>query len=349
MKRSWFIVGALVATALIGFSSCSQDAASKPNFIFKAAPKTGVVAKIGDVEISEQEMLKGIESQVYEAEEKLHELKMGRIRSLVLKSLMDADPRKKDLSNDEFLEKYIASSVKVTDKDIENFITERKIPKENVNDQIKEKVRQFIEMEKKKEAIENWIGEKTKKSPVEVYLAQPSRPTFEVDLGNAPFTGAADAKVTIVEFSDFQCPFCSKGADVMNELKKKYGNKIKIAFKNYPLPFHTHAKDAAHAGLCVNEQSPESFWKLHDLMFADQTKLSKEDLKASVKKIGVKADLYDQCMASGKFMAAIEADMEQGKDLGVQSTPTFFVNGQLINGAHPVEVFSEIIDQELAK
>lgn len=349
MKRSWFMSGAFVLAAAIGFSSCSQDADSKPNFIFKPAPKNGVVAKIGDVEISEQEMLKGIESQVYDAETKLHELKMGRIRSLVLKSLMEADPRKKDLSNDEFLDKYIANDVTVSKKDIEAFITERKIPKENINDQIKEKVRQFLEVEKKKEAIENWIGEKTKKSAVEVYLTQPSRPTFEVDIGSAPFTGASDAKVTIVEFSDFQCPFCSKGADIMNEIKKKYGKKVKIAFKNYPLPFHTHAKDAAHAGLCVNEQKPELFWKLHDLMFADQTKLAREDLKASVKKIGGNSEEFDQCMSSNKFMAAIEADIEQGKDLGVQSTPTFFVNGQLINGAHPLEVFAEIIDTELAK
>ncbi|MFX3675491.1 MAG: DsbA family protein [bacterium] len=349
MKRSWFMTGVFVFAAAIGFSSCSQDADSKPNFIFKPAPKDGIVAKIGDVEITEKEMLQGIESQVYDAEVKLHELKMGRIRSLVLKSLMEGDSRKKGLSNDEFLEKYIANDIKISNKDIDAFIAERKIPKENVNDQIKEKVRQFLEMEKKKEAIENWIGEKTKKSAVEVYIAEPSRPVFDVDTGSAPFAGGADAKVTVVEFSDFQCPFCAKGAEIMNELKKKYGSKIKIAFKNYPLPFHTHAKDAAHAGLCVNEQKSEYFWKLHDLMFADQTKLSREDLKASAKKIGANSEEFDKCMSSNKFMAAIEADMEQGKDLGVQSTPTFFVNGQLINGAHPVETFSEIIDRELAK
>src|SRR5690606_7404149 len=100
--------------------------------------------------------------------------------------------------------------------------------------------RQFLEMEKKKEAIENWIGEKTKNAPVEVYIAEPKRPVYEVNVGDAPYVGGADAKVTIVEFSDFQCPFCAKGAELMGEVKKKYGNKVKIAFKNYPLPFHTH-------------------------------------------------------------------------------------------------------------
>lgn len=349
MKRSWFMASALVLAAALGFSACSNDADSKPNFIFKPAPKDGVVAKIGDTEITEAEMLKSIEAQVYDAEVKVHELKMGRIRSLVLKTLMEADPKKEGLSNDEYLDKYIANNIKVSDKDINAFIEERKIPKENVNDQIKEKVRQFLEMEKKKQAIENWIGEKTKKAPVEVYIAEPKRPVYEVNVGDAPFVGGADAKVTIVEFSDFQCPFCAKGAELMNEVKKKYGNKVKIAFKNYPLPFHTHAKEAAHAALCVHEQKPELFWKLHDLMFADQTKLSPSDLKASAEKIGAKGQEFDACMSSKKFMAKIEADMEEGKDLGVQSTPTFFVNGQLVQGAYPIETFAEIIDKELAK
>lgn len=349
MKRSWFMGGALLVVAAAGFVSCSQDAKSTPNYIFKAAPKEGVVAKIGDVTVTEQEMLQGIESQVYDAELKLHELKMGRIRAIVLKTLMEADSRKKDMSNDEFLDKYIANDIKVSDKEINAFIEERKIPKENINDQIKEKVRQFLEVEKKKVAIENWIGQKTKNSPVEVYVSEPKRPTFDVEVGNAPFVGGADAKVTVVEFSDFQCPFCAKGAEIMNEVKKKYGNKVKIVFKNYPLPFHTHAKDAAHAALCVHEQKAELFWKLHDVMFADQTKLARSDLGAAAKKVGADSSKFDACMSSNKFMAAIEADMEQGKNLGVQSTPTFFVNGQLINGAHPIEVFSQIIDTELNK
>lgn len=349
MKRSWLISIGVVLATVVGLSACSNDADSKPNFIFKPAPKEGVVAKIGDTLITEDEMLKSIESQVYDAEVKLHELKMSRIRTLVLKTLMDNDPNKKGLSNDEFLEKNISGKVKVSDKEINAFIEERKIPKENINDQIKEKVRQFLEMEKKKQAIENWIAEKTKKSPVEVYLPEPRRPVFEVNVGNAPFVGGADAKVTIVEYSDFQCPFCAKGAELMNEIKKKYGNKVKIAFKNYPLPFHTHAKDAAHAALCVHEEKAEYFWKLHDVMFADQTKLSPTDLKGLAKKIGANSEKFDQCMSSNKFMASIEKDMQEGQDLGVQSTPTFFVNGQLVQGAYPIEVFSEIIDRELAK
>ena len=349
MKHSWLLASFVVLIGAFLVSACSQDAGSRPNFIFKSAPKQGVVAKIGDKMVTEQEMLANIKAQVYDAEMKIFELKMNRIRALLLKTLIERDPRKKGLSNDDFLEKYIANNVKISNKEIDVFISERKIPKANVNDQIKEKVRQFLGMEAKKKAIEKWIGQKTKKSAVEVYLSEPQRPIYEVDVGSAPFVGGGDAKVTIVEFSDFQCPFCSKGAEIMTSLKKKYGKKIKIAFKNYPLPFHTHARSAAHAALCVEEQKTQYFWKLHNVMFADQTKLSQEEIKKSVKKIGANIKDYEACMSGNKFMTKIDADIEEGKKLGVQSTPTFFVNGQLVQGARSLEIFSQVIDKELKK
>lgn len=163
------------------------------------------------------------------------------------------------------------------------------------------------------------------------------------------FVGDKDAKVTIVEFSDFQCPFCAKGADLLKEIKKKYGNKVKVVFKNFPLPFHNHAEAAAVAGLCANEQSVDSFWKMHDEMFANQEALDAEGLKKTAKKIGLKMDQFEKCVSENKHLAAVKADMEDGKKAKVKSTPTFFINGQVINGAQPMDVFAEAIDEELAR
>ena len=262
---------------------------------------------------------------------------------------MDKDSRKKGLSNDEFLEKYIAKDVKISEKEIDAFIKDQNIPSEHINPQVREKIRSYLEMERKKEAVDNWIAEQTKKNPVEVYIQKPRRPTFPVEVGNAPVTGGKDAKVTIVEFSDFQCPFCAKGADILTALKKKYGNKIKVAFKNFPLPFHNHAEEAAVAGLCANEQGTNFFWKMHDAMFANQDSLDTEGLKKTAKKIGLKPDEFEKCLSEKKYLSQVKQDMEEGRKIKVKSTPTFFINGQLINGAQPVEVFSEIIDEELAR
>ena len=155
--------------------------------------------------------------------------------------------------------------------------------------------------------------------------------------------------MTIVEYSDFQCPFCSKAAVTVGEIEKKYGSKVKVVFKNYPLPFHSQARIAAEAAQCANEQGVKFFWKMHDAMFADQTKLDQDNLIATAKKAGVKEADFKSCLAATKHKAVIDADMAEGQKLGIKSTPTFFINGKLVSGAQPAEVFSEVIDEELAK
>jgi protein-disulfide isomerase len=349
MKRSFLSTFGMAVIAGVLFYSCSKTVESKPSFLFKSAPDQTAGVKIGGKVISQTELFAGSESDLYEAEMKVFEIKMNKMKAKVLEILMDQDPKKKGLSNDQYLEKYVTNNVKVSKKEIDAFVVERKIPKEHLNDQMKGRIQQFLAIEHKKKAIDSWLASKTKKSPIEVYFKKPERPVFNVSAGDAPFMGGADAKVTVIEYSDFQCPFCSKGATIMNDLKKKYGNKIKIVFKNFPLPFHNHAKKAAEAGLCVHEQDKKKFWAAHDAMFADQTKLDREGLVNTAKKLKVKMDQFTKCLDSGKYAAKVAETMEEGKKVGVKSTPTFFVNGKMINGAHPVETFSELIDRELAK
>jgi len=328
--------------------ACSEGT-SKSSYLFKAPVKEGVAAKMGDVEISNQELANGIEADLYEAETKVFEIKFNKLKTIVLQKLIDKDSRKGTLTNDEFLEKYIAKGVSVSDKDIDKFIKEQNIPAEHLNPQVREKIKNYIEMEKKKVAVETWISEQTGKTPVEVYLQKPRRPTFDVQVGVSPSFGDEKAKVTIVEFSDFQCPYCAKGAEILKQIKAKYGNKVRVAFKNYPLPFHNHAEKAAVAGLCAHEQGAEKFWKMHDEMFAAQDQLDPEGLKKTAKKIGLEMAKFETCVNENKHLAQVQKDMEEGRAVNVKSTPTFFVNGQLINGAQPIEVFSELIDEELAK
>ena len=345
------IVSSILGTSCVALLlfSCSQKVSSKPNFIFKAAPSQGAAAKVSGTTIKESEAFKDIQSEIYEAELKVYELKMNKLKALVLEKLMDKDPKKKGMTNDAYLEKFIVSKIEISEEKISAFIKERKIPAQHINDQMKTRIRQFLSVDLKKKAIDAWMAKQTAKSAVEIYIKKPARPVFDVNVGDAPFVGGADAKVTVVEFSDFQCPYCAKGATVLTALKKKYGNKVKIAFKNFPLPFHNHAQKAAEAGLCANEQGIKKFWSLHDKMFADQTKLDKDGLVNSAKELGLDTAKFTKCLDSGKFAEKIKADMKDGQDAGVKSTPTFFVNGKMVNGAQPVEIFSELIDAELAK
>lgn len=338
----------LLVLSLATVVGCSK-ATSNPQYKYKKAVGDGVALKVGDISISEKELMNGIESDLYEAEMKVFDIKFNKLNQLLIEKLIAVDPKSKSLTRDQYFEKYISSKVKVGDKEINDFIVQRKIPKDKVDANVRAKIVQFLTMQKKETAVQMWLAEKTAKQGIEVFLDKPRRPTFDVKVGDAPTFGSSSAKVTIVEYSDFQCPFCAQGAKVLTDLKKKYGNKIQVAFKQYPLPFHSQAKMAAVASMCIHEQKKELFWKMHDEMFANQDKLAVDALKALAKKLGADPAKFDKCVDDKKYLAHVEKDIQEGKAIGVKSTPTFFVNGQLVAGALPLEVFSEIIDEELAK
>lgn len=342
-----FIVVFILSMGFLTLSSCSRNVESRPNYVFKPAPNNEIAAKMGEFEITNQKLTQGVESDLFEAKRKVYEIKMNRLQGLILEHLIENDPRKSGLSNDQFLERYILSDARVSDQEINEFITKRAIPSEHVNEELKDRIRQYIMMEKKKEMIDQWLAQQTASTPIEVYFERPRRPTFEVEVGDAPTKGRPNAEITIVEFSDFQCPFCAKGAEIMREVKNKYGNKVRLVYKNFPLPFHQHAAEAAHAALCANEVSTDSFWKLHKEMFLNQQNLNTSGLKQKAQRVGLNVDDFTACLESGRFQSKIQQNIEQGRQLGVQSTPTYFINGQLLSGAQPLEAFSEVIDEIL--
>ncbi|MDC1175707.1 DsbA family protein, partial [Bacteriovoracaceae bacterium] len=289
------------------------------------------------------------EDKIYEAEQNLYLLKLNKIKAMVLKKFMEADPKFKGMSNDAYLDKYIANNVKVSDKAAKEFAKKNNIPAESLNDALMGRIKDHLLKEEKKKAVDVWLSKQMAKNPVEVYLKKPTPPIFEVNVDGSPSLGPKDAKVTIVEFSDFQCPFCKKGADVLHALKKKYGNKVRFVFKNFPLPFHNHAQKAAEAGMCAFEQSEKAFWFFHDEMFANQNNLNKEGLLSMAKKGKLNEKKFADCLNSGKYTKKVNEDMKQGKDVSVKSTPTFFVNGMMVAGAQDIEFFSELIDEQLEK
>jgi len=169
----------------------------------------------------------------------------------------------------------------------------------------------------------------------------------KVDVGNAPARGSKDAPITVVVFSDFQCPFCSRIEPSFIELEKLFPGKVRVVWKNFPLSFHTRAKPAAEAALAANEQG--KFWQMHATLFKNQNALEDADLEKYAEEIGLDMGRFRAATASHKFAAAVDADLKQGSSLGVTGTPATFVNGRLVSGAQPVEVFKEIVEKELGK
>ena len=329
--------------------ACTDQAKAKPNFVTKDAPKPGVAAKIGGEEISEEALIGDDKLDFFELKKREFELKMDRLNKLVVDKLVGSEAKKEHMSTEDYInKKVVKGDIKISDKEYNAFVKEKRIPESQLNPQIKERITSYLQTQKRSEVLNNYVAKLTKSQPVEVYFAKPKM-EVKVDVGSSPVWGKADAPVTIVEFSDFQCPFCSRGAEVVTEIKKKYGEKkVKIAFKNFPLPMHREAKPASEMAMCVNEQGVEKFWKFHDLAFKNQDKLDEASLTKYAKDSGADPAKATECFKAGKFKDVVAKDMEYGEKTGVRSTPTFFINGQLVSGAVPIESFSEIIDDELA-
>ncbi len=189
---------------------------------------------------------------------------------------------------------------------------------------------------------------------VEDLTVDPSKAVMQkIKLAGEPSRGPANAKVTIVEFSDFQCPFCSKGyATVEQQVLKDYGDKVKFYYKNYPLPFHPWAQAGAVAAECAKQQKPDAFWALYKGMFDQQKDITADNLKDKAHAILADQKIdqakFDDCFDNKKTLDKVKADQAEGSSVGVTGTPSFVINGRLIVGAQPYESFKNIIDDELA-
>jgi protein-disulfide isomerase len=168
---------------------------------------------------------------------------------------------------------------------------------------------------------------------------------FDVKVGDAPVKGPASAPITLVAWSDFQCPFCSRAVPTVRQLEDQYKGKIRIAFKQFPLPFHDKAHLAAEAALAANEQG--KFWQMHDKLFANQQALDRASLEKYAADLGLDVGKFKAALDSGKFKDKVDAEDKEGAAFGVTGTPTFFINGTRLVGAQPLEAFKAAIDKEL--
>jgi protein-disulfide isomerase len=173
----------------------------------------------------------------------------------------------------------------------------------------------------------------------------PADKQAEIAGGNVPAFGPANAKVTLVEFSDFQCPFCSKAATATKEIKKKYGDKVRFVFRQFPLSFHDKAALASQAALAAHAQG--KFWEFHDKAFANQSALDRPALEKYAQEIGLNMDEFKKALDEKKFEAAVNADMELGKKVNVQGTPSLFINGKRVQNATDVDAMSQTIEEAL--
>jgi protein-disulfide isomerase len=195
------------------------------------------------------------------------------------------------------------------------------------------------------------VAENVKAAPAAPPAAAAPSPDqkFEVQAGSSPSRGPKNAPVTIVEWSDFQCPFCGRVEPTLKQIMDQYPGKVRVVWKNQPLPFHPNAMPAAEAAMAAYEQGNDKFWAFHDKFFENQTQLSPAFYEATAKDAGVDVSKWKSSVDGHHTQAAIQADMTAGSALGANGTPTFFINGHKLVGAMPLDSFKQVIDAELAR
>jgi len=188
-------------------------------------------------------------------------------------------------------------------------------------------------------------------NPTPTQPTRPSQPTqpspTQVSVDDDPVKGPSDAKVTIVEFSEFQCPFCARVQPTVNQILEEYGDDVRIVYRDFPLSFHQYAQKAAEAAECADDQG--KFWEYHDKLFENQQALDTSNLKQYAKDLGLDSAQFDSCLDSGKYELEVKKDFQDGQSYGVSGTPTFFINGIKVVGAQPFSTFKQVIDSELTK
>jgi protein-disulfide isomerase len=213
-------------------------------------------------------------------------------------------------------------------------------------DQVRSQIVDLLTKQRRSEAS-NKLDQRLRKEQNVTVAYEPFRLTF-VNTG-APTLGKPDAPVTLVEFSDFQCPYCQAAAPVLKQVADKFGDKVQIIYRQFPIPsLHPFAFKAAEASLCANEQG--KFWDLHDAMFADQKKLAVSDLKATAKRLGLNAAKFDTCLDTGRYVEQVQNDQREGGRSGVNGTPAMFINGRYVEGGSvPFTTVEALINKELAR
>lgn len=344
------VAPALAGLVLVGITACSTSAQPARRATRTLSP-TDVVATYGDATITLAEVDERALSQPtsnfgsMRLVDALYEARRTAIDDIINIRLVEREAKTQGVEVAPLLEREIASKVvPPTDLDIAAWY---KANPQRVNgaaiEQVRDPIRNLLTQERGQEARRTYLDSLRAKLAISVSL---DPPRVQVDAAGRPTRGPKDAPIEIIEFSDFQCPFCLSAFPTVQRVLKTYSDKVRFTYRHYPLQNHPNARPAAEASACAAEQ--DKFWEYHDRLFTDQSKLSSSDLRQHAAAVGLNPTTFNDCLEGKKFARQIDEDVDAANKVGVNGTPAFFINGRILSGAQPFEAFQRVIDDELA-
>src|SRR5271165_2664639 len=262
------------------------------------------------------------------------------LEELIDNRLLADEAKKKGIPLDQLMEKEVYKEIKDPTNDQLEVYYEGLDSQESF-DAVRGDILQHIRELRRNKARAAFVEQLRKDAKINVLLTPPSA---DVNLASAYKNGSTDAPVTLVEFADYQCPYCQKVNPQIQQLKKEYGDKLTVIYKDFPLPMHHSSEKAAEASRCAGEQG--KFWEYHDVLYYSKL-LEVDALKEHARVLKLDGDRFDTCLDSGKEAVAVKQDLDEAKSLGLTGTPSFFVNGHFFSGVVDYAALKDIVNQQL--
>jgi len=349
MNLSRSVFSAALAALTLACACSKQATTPTATAAGATTPPDQVVATFNGGKITSAELEKEVRPQIADLENKMFQARKQTLEQMAMERIVKSEAAKAGLSDQEYIKKRIdeAPVTPPTEAQMRQFYDRLKaggqIPPEATYDSLKDRISQALINQQRQGQMQKVVGELQKQANLQVMLPQPR---IQV-AAEGPTRGPKDAPVTIVEFSDFECPYCGQAFETVEQVMSSYAGKVRLVYRQFPLSFHPHAAKAAEASLCAADQG--KFWEYHDVLFKNQKKLDPTDLKAHATEVGIDPQKFGQCLDSGDKKKVVDADQQAGLAAGVGGTPAFFINGIFLNGAQPIDEFKKVIDGELAR
>jgi len=353
--RSRAVLAALFvsAAALLSTSACkgasgtASAAGLGQTTPAPAADPKAAVAKVDEAVITQADLDARVESRLSRLRQEEYEIRKQALDEIVDERLLDSEAKKRGISKDDLLRDEVERQAKKpTAAEIDAIYNQYK---SRLGGRTREEAGPEIErmlMERAQQAKRDALVQRLR-SAAKVTIALEAPRTSVPIPASAPVLGPSNAPVTIVEFADYQCPYCHRAQDTVDLVMSRYAGKVQLVHRDFPLDGHPGAYPAARAARCAGEQG--KFWDYHRSLMKEQGDLSEGDLMARAKTLKLELDPFKTCIGSDRYDGAIRESVEAGSRAGVSGTPAFFVNGRMMTGARPFEQFQEVIDAELSR
>jgi protein-disulfide isomerase len=333
------------AAVVLALAGCKQSgsAVASAGAALTESPDTVVATYGGGKKVTLKDVDAAVGPQLRQLEKERLKLRKQAIDQVVVEAYATEEGAKAGQSKEQFIQAQIAKfATKPSEEELMAFFAkvQGRLPPGSTFDSVKGQLEEMVSRQKSQEAIGKMVEEIRTKLQVEVKMAEP-RVTVAA---TGPSTGPSDAKITIIEYSDFECPYCSRAESTVEQVMTAYAGKVRLVFRHFPLSMHPNAPKAAEASLCAHEQG--KFTEYKKVLFDNQDKLGVEFLKRHAKEMNLDQSKFDQCLDSGAMKAKVEVDMKDANDIGINGTPSFFVNGIQVDP--DFAEFERVIKQELA-